>query len=75
MTQLDSVTWFPQVFWLFAIFFSIFTLIYTIFGPLSFYNQNLRFKKIENHYKSIVSLNFLNVDTKFKRYSIISNNF
>lgn len=75
MTQLDSITWFPQILWLFIIFFSIYTLMYKNFGPLSFYNQNLKLKKIENHHSSTVFYDYLNVDTMFKRFSVILNNF
>jgi hypothetical protein len=73
MTQLDNVTWLPQVLWLFIIFFSIYILIYKNFGPLSFYNQSLRLKKIENHYSLIVLYDYLNVGIMFKRFGLISN--
>jgi hypothetical protein len=75
VTQLDNITWFPQILWLFVIFFSLYVLIYKNFGPLSFYNQNLRSKKIEKHYSSAVFYDYLNVDTRFKRFNVISNNF
>jgi len=75
MTQLDSITWFPQIFWLFIIFFSIYVLIYKTFGPISFYNQNIRTEKIKKHYLSLVSYDFLNVDIMFKRFNLIVNNF
>jgi hypothetical protein len=75
MTQLDSITWLPQIFWLFIIFFIIYILIYIIYGPVSFYSQNVRTKKIERHYRSIISYDFLNVDIMFKRFNVIVNNF
>ena len=75
MTQLDSITWFVQVFWLFIIFFVIYFLLYRVYGPLSFYNQNLKMKKIESHYNMTVFYNFLNVSERFKKFFIINNNF
>lgn len=75
MTQLDSITWFVQVFWLFIVFFVIYFLLYRVYGPLSFYNQNLKSKKIEAHYNSIVFYDFLNVSERFKKFFIINNNF
>lgn len=73
MTQLDSITWFVQVFWLFIIFFTVYFLLYRVYGPLSFYNQNLKAKKIESHYSSIVLYDFLNVSEKFKKFFLITN--
>ena len=75
MTQLDSITWFPQIFWLFIIFFIVYHLIYTVFGPANFIMQGLRFKKIEKHYVSTVLYDFLNVNIMFKRFNVILNNF
>ena len=75
MTQLDSVTWFPQIVWLFIIFLIIYILIYSIFAPVSFYSQNLRSKKIKKHYISTIFYDFLNVDIMFKRFNVIVKNF
>jgi hypothetical protein len=75
VTQLDSITWFPQIIWLFIIFFTVYTLVYISFGPVSFYSQNLRSKTIEKHYSSTVFYDFLNVDVMFKRFNVIVNNF
>lgn len=75
MTQLDSITWFPQVLWLLIIFFSFYILVYKSFGPFSFYNQMLRSQKIAKHYKSFVSYDYLNVDNRFKYFNIILTNF
>jgi hypothetical protein len=75
MTQLDSITWFSQIFWLFTIFFSVYILIYSVYGPISFYSQNIRAKKINKHYTFITFYDFLNVDIMFKRFNIIINNF
>ena len=75
MTQLDSVTWSVQVFWLFIIFFSIYFLLYRFYGPAVFYNKNLRLKKIEAHYNLMVFYDYLNVSQKFKRFFIIGGNF
>jgi hypothetical protein len=75
MTQLDNITWFPQILWLFIIFFSLYVLIYKYFGPLSFFNQQMRAQKIKKHYSSIVFYDYLNVDTRFKRFNVISSKF
>ena len=74
MTQLDNVTWSIQIFWLFIIFFIIYFLIYRLYGPLIFYNQNLRAKKIELHYNLTIFYDYLNVSQKFKRFFILGNN-
>lgn len=75
MTQLDSITWFAQIFWFLVIFFSLYILIYKNFGPLCFYNQNLHAAKINKHYASMISYDSLNVETKFRRFSIIFDKF
>ena len=75
MTQLDNITWFPQIIWLFIIFVSIYSLTYKSFGPLSFFNQSLRSGKIEHHYLSLTSYEYLNIESLFKRFNIINANF
>jgi hypothetical protein len=61
MAQLDSITWLPQIIWFSIIFFTVYTFVYKEFAPLAFYSQNLRSKKIEKHYNSIVRYDYLNV--------------
>lgn len=75
MTQLDNITWFPQILWLFIIFFILYVLVYKYFGPLSFFNQQMRTQKIQKHYSSIVFYDYLNVDTRFKRFNVVSSSF
>ena len=75
MTQLDSITWFPQIVWLFIVFFTIYVLVYKAYGPVGFYSQNIRSKVIEKHYSSTVFYDFLNVDIMFKRFNVIVSNF
>jgi hypothetical protein len=75
MTQLDQITWFSQIVVLLAVFFTIYTLIYTNFGPVSFRNQNYQSTKVGLHYSSIISYDYLNADVLFKRFSLIFNNF
>lgn len=75
MTQLDSITWFGQVFWFLLIFFSLYVLMYKNFGPSIFYNQNLHGAKITKHYTSIISYDSINIETKFRRFSIILDRF
>lgn len=75
MTQLDSITWVPQIIWLFIIFFTLYVLIYKNFGPMGFYIQNLRSHKISNHYSSIIFYDYLNVEVMFKRFFTISSKF
>ena len=75
MTQLDQITWFSQIVVLFSIFFIVYSLIYSNFGPLSFRNQNYRSNKVGFHYSSIISYDYLNTGVLFKRFYLIFNNF
>jgi len=69
MTQLDSITWLPQIIWLFFIFFLVFRLVEKIFGPNSYFMQTFRLAKIRSHYMSAIYFDFLNVNMKFKRFN------
>jgi hypothetical protein len=73
MTQLDSVTWLPQIIWLFIIFSVLYTIIYKNYGPLAYYHQGLRAKKVEKHYRSIVFYDFLNVSCLSRVFKNVSS--
>jgi len=75
MTQLDSVTWLPQIIWLFIIFFGLYSYVQTFIGPTLCKGQKIRSKIINKHYSSTVFYNYLNVEVMFKRSATISSNF
>lgn len=75
MTQLDSVTWVPQIIWLFIMFHFLHKNVKRKYIPLLFKVQQRRSKKINKHYSSTVFYNYLNVEVMFKRFTTILNNF
>lgn len=75
MTQLDSITWVPQIIWLFVIFGYLCRNVSLKYVPALFYSQKIRSQKISNHYSSTVFYNYLNVEVMFKRFATISKNF
>jgi len=75
MTQLDSITWYPQIFWLFISFGFFYTFVKFILIPLISEKREGRVLKIIRHYNKIVFYDFLNVDIMFKRFNVILSNF
>jgi len=75
MTQLDHITWFPQILWLFIIFFTIYTVLLKNYSPVSFKSQNLRHLKIENHLNSTVFYDYMNVEILYKQWFFLKKVF
>ena len=75
MPQLDIVIWFPQLCWFFLFFFLFYVLIIQIVSPIIFISQKLAILKNINHLKSIVFLEYINVNILYLRKAIFNRIF
>lgn len=75
MPQLDIVLWFPQLCWFFVFFFLLYVLIIQVISPIIFISQKLTVLKNISHLKSIVFLEYINVNTLYLRKKIFNQIF
>ena len=75
MPQLDILLWFPQLCWFFLFFFLFYVLLVQTLCPLLFISQKLNILKLNNHYKSIGFLEYINVNMLYSRKKIFNKLF
>lgn len=75
MPQLDTVLFFPQLCWFFLFFYLFYVLIIQVASPLIFISKKLAILKNINHLKSIVFLEYINVNTLYLRKKIFNQLF
>jgi hypothetical protein len=75
MPQLDTVLFFPQLCWFFLFFILFYVLIIQVASPLIFISKKLAILKNINHLKSIVFLEYINVNTLYLRKKIFNQLF
>lgn len=75
MPQTDIILWFPQLCWFFLFFFLFYVFIVQVICPTLFISQKLGLMKNTNHLKSIIFLEYININTLYTRKKIFNKFF